>query len=196
MGARKGGYRALAAVCAVLLLLGSTPEPSFARTAGLSVSVRQVDSGAQVTLAAAGPLRYSLRHLDSPHRLIVDLAGLGVAASGTQEVNVPPVHTIRVAQGRGFAQVVVLLAGPVQAEAVLQQARQIIGVLPVSDLDVGQQATEAAALPNVELPGQAHAGLNSTLSLVQIRLQARALPPSRRTRLRSLFSSTRRRSTS
>jgi type II secretory pathway component GspD/PulD (secretin) len=92
-------------------------EPVLAQAAGLSVSVRQVDSGAQVTLAAASPLRYSLRHLDNPHRLIVDLAGLRVAASGTQEVSVPPVRSIRIAQGRGFAQVVVVvLVGPVQAD--------------------------------------------------------------------------------
>jgi hypothetical protein len=73
-----------------------------------------VPAGAQVILSAPAPLRFTLRHLSAPDRLVVDLFGPAAGRlSGTQEIALPPVRSVRLAPGRGFVQVVIELTGPV-----------------------------------------------------------------------------------
>jgi type II secretory pathway component GspD/PulD (secretin) len=119
---RARSFGPLTVVAIVLCLLGLGWSPSHAASppshaaspASLSVSVRSAGAAVQVVLSASVPLRFSLRQLAAPARLVVDLAGLQVESlPGAQEVVLPPVHALRVARGSGFIQVVVDLATPV-----------------------------------------------------------------------------------
>jgi hypothetical protein len=103
-------------VCAVVifLIVAAPILPPAAAADVLSLAVKPFGTGAQVVLSASQPLRFSLRHLSGPPRLIVDLAGLEVGQlAGAQEINLPPVRTVRLTRSNGGVQVVVELMEPV-----------------------------------------------------------------------------------
>ncbi|MDR7417413.1 MAG: secretin N-terminal domain-containing protein [Armatimonadota bacterium] len=103
----------------VLLIIAMTvavaPAPVAQAAPGtLAVAVRPAATGAQVALTASGPVRFTLRQLASPDRLVVDLAGLDASSlAGTQELVVPPVRAVRLAKVTGGVQVVIDLIEPV-----------------------------------------------------------------------------------
>jgi hypothetical protein len=142
----------------------------------LAVSVRPVATGAQVTLTASGPVRFTLRHLASPDRLVVDLVGLEPASlAGTQEIVVPPVRAVRLAKVTGGVQVVVDLTEPVLVDlSTTADGRSLTltlrGVGPAAP-----RAMPAPALPTEVLrlqhlkPRDVVAHLQSLLPGVQVR---------------------------
>jgi type II secretory pathway component GspD/PulD (secretin) len=105
-----------ASFLAATLLLTLQCQPGWAGS-GLTVAVRPAPVGAQVILSAPAPLRFTLRHLSAPDRLVADLFGPATGRlSGTQQIALPPVRSVRLAPGQGFVQVVIELTGPVLAD--------------------------------------------------------------------------------
>ncbi|MDR7419860.1 MAG: secretin N-terminal domain-containing protein [Armatimonadota bacterium] len=142
----------------------------------LSVTVRPAAPGAQVTLTASGPVRFTVRHLTSPERLVVDLSGLDASSlAGTQELVVPPVRAVRLAKVTGGVQVVIDLTEPVLVDlSTTADGRSLTLTLRGGGPAV-PRAAPAPALPTEVLrlqhlkPRDVAAHLQSLLPGVQVR---------------------------
>lgn len=106
-------WRAIILAVGLTVALAAAPIAQAA-PGTLAVAVRPAAMGAQVTLSTSGPVHFTLRHLTSPDRLVVDLFGLEAASlAGAQEIVVPPVRAVRLAKTAGGVQVVIDLTEPV-----------------------------------------------------------------------------------
>jgi hypothetical protein len=130
------------------VLLAAMPAAAASNAETLAVSVRPEPVGVAMAISARVPFRFTLRQLQAPDRLVVDLAGLdGVAPGGTQEVNLPPVRAIRLARGSGFTQVVVDLMEPVFADVAVGADSRILTLCLVGTGSGAGRGPTAPALP-------------------------------------------------
>jgi hypothetical protein len=161
----------------VLLALALAAGPlavAQAAPSTLSVTVRPVPTGAQVTLAASAAVRFTLRQLTSPDRVIVDLVGLdGAALAGAQELVVPPVRAVRLARVSGGVQVIIDLTEPVLVDlTTTTDGRSLTVTLRSAS---GSRGGPAPALPTDVLrlqhlkPREVAAHLQHLLPGVQVR---------------------------
>jgi hypothetical protein len=142
----------------------------------LAVAVRPIATGAQVTLTASGPVRFTLRHLSSPDRLVIDLAGLdGAALAGAQELVVPPVRAVRLAKVAGGVQVVIELIEPVLVDLSTTADGRSLTLTLRGVGSAAPRARPAPALPTEVLrlqhlkPREVAAHLQHLLPGVQVR---------------------------
>jgi ABC-type amino acid transport substrate-binding protein len=166
-----------AVVLAVALAVALTAAPAAQAAPGtLAVAVRPVATGAQITLTASGPVRFTLRHLSSPDRLVVDLGGLEAASlAGAQEIVVPPVRAVRLSKMASGVQVVIELIEPVLVDLSTTADGRSLTLTLRGVGSAAARVTPAPALPTEVLrlqhlkPRDVVAHLQSLLPGVQVR---------------------------